>query len=117
DVQAQAGLDDVIEWLLRVKCDGGSAVALLENRPMHGIFRVVEKSAVADGLAVETAVVAVIDFLGHQTVKRGTDIAGGFGGVDDKGGRGVGLSKHTQTSDDGDNWSDGISHSNCSTQR
>ena len=47
---------------------------------------VFEESAVADQLGVETAVVGVVDLLGHEAVEDGANGGGGVGGVDGEGG-------------------------------
>ncbi len=45
---------------------------------MQGFRIIVFESAVADQLAVEAAVVAIVDLLGHEAVQRGTDFDTGL---------------------------------------
>ena len=81
--------------------DGSSAMVAAEplalhKGPMHGRIRVVQKSAILDQFGIEAAVIAVINLLGHQPVKHGTDRGDGVSGVN--GERGIRWRRRMPTS-------------------
>ncbi len=68
-----------------------AGVAVLDEGPVfevgaaHGL-----EGAVVDEFGVEAAVVGVVDLFGHDAVEGGAYLGDGFGGVDAKGGVGLG---------------------------
>ena len=68
NIEAETGREDVIKRLRAVEGDGGRGAFGLNDGPVDGIMGVVHENAVAHEFGVESAVVAVVDLLGHETV-------------------------------------------------
>jgi hypothetical protein len=49
---------------------------------MHGFLGIFFEGAVADQLRVETAIVGVVDFFGHQAIEHGANVSGNLIGFD-----------------------------------
>ena len=74
DVQPQTRADGRVERFLRIERHRRGRTVGLDERPMRGCSRIVEERAVANELSVETAIVGVVDLLGHQPVEERTDL-------------------------------------------
>ena len=56
--------------------------AFLDKRPVNGVGVVILKRAVLNEFGIESAIVGMIDFLGHQAAEVGRDGDAGFADVD-----------------------------------
>jgi hypothetical protein len=65
-----------------VECDRGTTAGVLHHRPVDRRFVVVLEDAVTHQFRIQTAVIGVVDFLGHQAVQGRADRHAWLGQVD-----------------------------------
>src|ERR1035438_9309398 len=75
--QPQARREFVVEGIGWVERDGCGGTVVIYDRPMNRRCCVIEKSAVLNQLGVKSAIVTVVDFLGHQPVENRADFSDG----------------------------------------
>ena len=74
-VKTQARADCLVEGHAPIERDRRCASFSLDDRPVRGRGRIVQKRAVLDELRVQASVVGVVDLFGHQAVEERTDFS------------------------------------------
>ncbi len=88
DREPQAGRELVVEGIRGVERDGRDRRIVRHHRPMHRRVGVVAERTVLNQFRVETAIVGMVDLLGHQAVETRAHVPGRTGGVNREAGTG-----------------------------
>jgi len=91
DLKLEArGQSRCVDGVAFVHRDAAIGPIAFDHGPMRGLVVVVLKDAVLNQFAVKAAIVGVVDFFGHHSVERRTDLDAGVLQVDVQG-AGVGV--------------------------